>query len=248
MGQRLPGVGPARRGRARGHECVARPAAARRSSSSTTPPAGRSISIFAAPSDEIVARLPQPAPDPEIATDETAAAEPRGRGRPKLGVVAREVTLLPRHWEWLAQQPGGARSRSASWSTKRAAPTAIGSQPRRAQDAAYHFMSVMAGNLPASRKPRARCSPTTGGGSSASIAGWPADIRDHVVKLAFSDRAGTVAAGDQARLTTLRVDLTLLDALIALIRIQHKDIRETAVSHQSAIPVRFRQPQCLPQP
>src|SRR5687768_12988418 len=33
---------------------------------------------------------------------------PRGPGRPKLGVVAREVTLLPRHWEWLAGQPGGA--------------------------------------------------------------------------------------------------------------------------------------------
>ncbi|MBC7683274.1 MAG: DUF2239 family protein, partial [Ferruginibacter sp.] len=33
---------------------------------------------------------------------------PRGPGRPKLGVVAREVTLLPRHWEWLATQPGGA--------------------------------------------------------------------------------------------------------------------------------------------
>src|SRR4051794_18274604 len=26
---------------------------------------------------------------------------PRGPGRPKLGVVAREVTLLPRHWQWL---------------------------------------------------------------------------------------------------------------------------------------------------
>src|ERR1700679_3549712 len=29
-------------------------------------------------------------------------------GRPKLGVTAREVTLLPRHWDWLATQPGGA--------------------------------------------------------------------------------------------------------------------------------------------
>src|SRR4051812_41358562 len=36
-------------------------------------------------------------------------AEPeRGRGRPKLGVTAREVTLLPRHWDWLARQRGGA--------------------------------------------------------------------------------------------------------------------------------------------
>src|ERR1700690_3457045 len=33
---------------------------------------------------------------------------PRGPGRPRLGVVAREVKLLPRHWDWLASQPGGA--------------------------------------------------------------------------------------------------------------------------------------------
>src|ERR1700739_3037247 len=34
-------------------------------------------------------------------------AETARPGRPKLGVVAREVTLLPRHWDWLATQPGG---------------------------------------------------------------------------------------------------------------------------------------------
>ena len=56
---------------------------------------------------DIVARLPQPASNPEIPADELSA-EPRGRGRPKLGVVAREVTLLPRHWDWLGAQPGGA--------------------------------------------------------------------------------------------------------------------------------------------
>ena len=39
---------------------------------------------------------------------DTAEVTPRGRGRPKLGVVPREVTLLPRHWDWLAAQPGGA--------------------------------------------------------------------------------------------------------------------------------------------
>src|SRR6185295_4521473 len=55
---------------------------------------------------EVIARLPQPAPDPEATSGETAEAAPRGRGRPRLGVVAREVTLLPRHWEWLGMQPG----------------------------------------------------------------------------------------------------------------------------------------------
>src|SRR5688572_3936733 len=45
------------------------------------------------------------------AEDVLRRAEPSppraGPGRPKLGVVSREVTLLPRHWEWLEQQPNG---------------------------------------------------------------------------------------------------------------------------------------------
>src|SRR6202171_6440350 len=57
---------------------------------------------------DIVARLPEPASNLEAAAESAAVPEPRGRGRPKLGVVAREVTLLPRHWEWLGAQPGGA--------------------------------------------------------------------------------------------------------------------------------------------
>src|SRR4051812_12028176 len=56
---------------------------------------GRAIDLdLRGSDDDIVARLPgSAAPGP-------APSEPRGRGRPKLGVVAREVTLLPRHWEW----------------------------------------------------------------------------------------------------------------------------------------------------
>src|SRR5262245_33748295 len=64
---------------------------------------GRAIDLDLRGSNDVVlARLPGAKPE------ESAAAEPRGRGRPKLGVVAREVTLLPRHWEWLNGQPGGA--------------------------------------------------------------------------------------------------------------------------------------------
>src|SRR5438132_8152172 len=68
---------------------------------------GRSIDFDLRGGDrEVLARLAKLVPPP---VEETAPpSEPRGRGRPKLGVVAREVTLLPRHWEWLNAQAGGA--------------------------------------------------------------------------------------------------------------------------------------------
>lgn len=139
---------------------------------------------------DILARLPQPAPPPEIAAEAAAVAEPRGRGRPKLGVVAREVTLLPRHWEWLNAQPGGAsvalrklvdEARRANGDLDRA---------RAATDAAYHFMSVMAGNLAGFEEASRALFAGDRRRMAGLIAGWPDDIRDHVVKLAFSDRAG----------------------------------------------------------
>jgi len=138
---------------------------------------------------DIVARLPQPAPNRQLPTEDLAVSEPRGRGRPRLGVVAREVTLLPRHWEWLGAQPGGASV--ALRKLVEAARRASGDldRSRAARDAAYHFMSAMAGNLPGFEE-AARA--LFGGDQrqfAALIAGWPGDIRDHIVKLAFSDRA-----------------------------------------------------------
>jgi hypothetical protein len=137
---------------------------------------------------DIVARLPQPDSNPQAADDQ-AAPEPRGRGRPKLGVVAREVTLLPRHWQWLAAQPGGAsvalrklvdEARRASGDLDRA---------RAARDAAYHFMSDMAGNLAGFEEASRALFADDRRRFTGLIAGWPGDIRDHIVKLAFSDRA-----------------------------------------------------------
>jgi len=138
---------------------------------------GHAIDIDSRGSDaEILARLARPA-SPSL---------PRGRGRPKLGVVAREVTLLPRHWQWLGSQPGG-----ASVAIRKLVEAARRSnqevdQCRQRQEAAYHFMSAMAGNLPnfeeASRAlfagDRARLSELVGS--------WPTDVRDHAVKLAFA--------------------------------------------------------------
>ena len=75
------------------------------------------------------------------------AAVSRGaRGRPRLGVKAREVTLLPRHWEWLARQPGGA-SAALRRLVDKARQEDSGSARRR-RDAAYHFMQAMCGDRP----------------------------------------------------------------------------------------------------
>jgi len=138
---------------------------------------------------DVVARLPpQPAPNSESAMDDLAVPEPRGRGRPKLGVVAREVTLLPRHWEWLGAQPGGASVALRKLVDEARRASGDRDRIRAARDAAYHFMSAMAGDLPgfeeASRALFADDRRAFGG----LIAAWPGDIRDHIIKLAFGDR------------------------------------------------------------
>ena len=135
---------------------------------------------------EIIARLPRPALGP--AADESAAAEPRGRGRPKLGVVAREVTLLPRHWEWLGAQPGGASVALRKLVDEARRANGDADRTRAAREAAYRFMSVMAGNLANFEEASRALFADDRRRLASLIAGWPDDIRDHVVKLAFSDR------------------------------------------------------------
>ena len=102
------------------------------------------------------------------------APAPAGRGRPKLGVTAREVTLLPRHWDWLARQPGGASVTLRRLVEAAAKAEAGGSRERT--EAAYRFMSALGGNLPgfeeASRALFANDRPRL----AAILAGWPADI------------------------------------------------------------------------
>ena len=139
---------------------------------------GRSMDIDSRGSDaEILARLSRPAP-PSL---------PRGPGRPKLGVVAREVTLLPRHWQWLSSQPGG-----ASVAIRKLVETARrtnqeADQHRQRQEAAYHFMSAMADNLANFEEASRALFANDRTGFADLIGGWPTDIRDHAAKLAFGD-------------------------------------------------------------
>ena len=148
---------------------------------------GRSLDLdLRGTDDEIVARLP---PAPASAAPETPSNEPRGRGRPKLGVVAREVTLLPRHWEWLGAQPGGASVALRKLVDEARRAGGDRDRSRAARDAAYHFMSVMAGNLANFEEASRALFAHDRRRFAGLIADWPADIRDHIVKLAYSDRA-----------------------------------------------------------
>ena len=138
---------------------------------------------------DVVARLPPPPATFEVSTDDPASSEPRGRGRPKLGVVAREVTLLPRHWEWLGAQPGGASVALRKLVDEARRASGDRDRTRAAKEAAYHFMSAMAGNLPGFEEAARALFSDERRRFGEYIANWPADIRDHILKLAFADRA-----------------------------------------------------------
>ncbi|MFT0172771.1 DUF2239 family protein [Paraburkholderia mimosarum] len=117
---------------------------------------------------------------PEATPDDA----PRGRGRPKLGVVAREVTLLPRHWDWLGAQPGG-----ASVVLRRLVDAARHSgeareRVRAAQEAAYRFMTALAGNLPNYEEALRALYASERGRFEAANAAWPQDVRDYARELA----------------------------------------------------------------
>jgi hypothetical protein len=108
---------------------------------------------------------------------------PRGPGRPKLGVVAREVTLLPRHWEWLNSQPGGASVALRKLVEEARRANESKDRLRRSREAAYRFMSTMAGNLPGFEE--AARALFTGNRERLEdlIRRWPKDIRMHLVRL-----------------------------------------------------------------
>ncbi|WP_239628722.1 DUF2239 family protein [Bradyrhizobium sp. I71] len=149
---------------------------------------GRSIDFDLRGEDrEVLARLEKLAPPPAGTAE--APAEPRGRGRPKLGVVAREVTLLPRHWEWLNAQAGGASVALRKLVDEARRASGAKDRERQARDAAYHFMSTMAGDLPQFEEASRALFADDRRRFTGLIADWPADIRDHIVKLAYSDRA-----------------------------------------------------------
>ncbi|HSV52206.1 MAG TPA: DUF2239 family protein [Burkholderiaceae bacterium] len=121
------------------------------------------------------------------ATTDTPAPAPepaRGPGRPKLGVVAREVTLLPRHWDWLNLQPGGASValRKLVEEARRAGSSK--DRVRQAQEASYRFMSAMAGDQPGFEEAARALFAAQATSFEALLQSWPTDVRAHALQLA----------------------------------------------------------------
>ena len=140
---------------------------------------------------EVVARLGGHRRD----GDETAPA--RGRGRPKLGVVAREVTLLPRHWEWLATQPGGASQALRRLVDQARRSDGGRTRLRAAQEAAYRFMSAMAGDLPGFEEASRALFAADRDRFAEHSAAWPDDVQAYARELAWPAAAATASGSSE---------------------------------------------------
>lgn len=120
-------------------------------------------------------------PVAELVAEQGLGSRPRRPGRPRLGVVAREVTLLPRHWDWLAEQPRG-----ASATLRRLVDEARRSEEpgKRAAAAVGRVMTVLAGNLPNFEEAYRALDASDRDRFQSLIADWPLDVRQYLLKQA----------------------------------------------------------------
>jgi uncharacterized protein len=122
---------------------------------------------------DVLARLPMP-----------QFPSARRPGRPKLGVVPREVTLLPRHWEWLSSQPGGASVALRKLVDQARKAGSQGDEQRKAQEAMYRFMTAIGGDYPGYEDATRALFANDRDKFFAQIEAWPIDVRTHLTFLA----------------------------------------------------------------
>lgn len=120
----------------------------------------------------------------EISVIEEKQQPTRRAGRPKLGVVSGEITLLPRHWDWLKSQPGGASVTIRKLVEEARRAEGNQSSVRESQEAAYRFMTAMAGNFEQYEEALRALYAGNLERFEHFIYDWEADIRDHIKKLA----------------------------------------------------------------
>jgi hypothetical protein len=141
---------------------------------------------------DVLERLPQSGDD----ADAAPPSRPLRPGRPRLGVVAREVTLLPRHWEWLGAQPGGASVALRRLVEEARRAHEPRDRARQAQETAYRFMTMMAGDLPGYEEATRALFASDRPRFVETIRSWPADVRVHaeqMAKAAFDHTRQSVA-------------------------------------------------------
>ena len=130
---------------------------------------------------EVLQRLPRA----QVAEEVTLSpAPPRTAGRPKLGVVAREITLLPRHWEWLATQPGGASVALRKLVEHAQRDNKVVDEQRQARETAYRVMSALAGDEAGFEEASRALFAGQRAAFMEQVHTWPADVREHVLRLA----------------------------------------------------------------
>ncbi|WP_315836582.1 DUF2239 family protein [Bradyrhizobium prioriisuperbiae] len=137
--------------------------------------------------EDVLSRLPSTSSAAPADAEEPSEAPRRGPGRPKLGVVAREITLLPRHWDWLAMQPGGASVAIRKLVEDARKVHGARDRKRSAREAAYRFASVMAGNRPHYEDAIRALFADDQARFAQLTDTWPVDVRDHARRL--SDQA-----------------------------------------------------------
>ncbi|PWE15537.1 DUF2239 family protein [Alcaligenes faecalis] len=153
---------------------------------------GRFVDVNTQGTDEELAQRYAPVDVSEAEVEQIEEEAPRGRGRPKLGVVPREVTLLPRHWDWLATQPGGASVALRKLVEEARRASAAKDQRRQAQERTYNFMTAIGGDLPGFEEAMRALFADELERFKSLLAAWPDDVREYAIKLAQNADASAV--------------------------------------------------------
>ncbi len=145
---------------------------------------GRSIDLDLRGTPDDVRSRYSPRGNGEAWESGEGAAGGRGRGRPRLGVVSHEVTLLPRHWAWLKAQRGGASATLRRLVDQARRETAGTERVQRGQDATYRFLAAMVGDEPGFEEAIRALYSGDAARFCAEAEQWPTDLRDHAIRLA----------------------------------------------------------------
>lgn len=111
--------------------------------------------------------------------------EPTGPGRPKLGVISREISLLPRHWEWLATQAGGASATIRLLVEDARKKSSDISSVKQMQERVYQIMFVLAGDFQGYEEALRALYKRDSNAFFRNVKSWPKDIQKYLSEVAI---------------------------------------------------------------